>query len=110
MPPKALSRFAERGAGWGKPPPTSAQIALRQFRSPLIYFLGAAVLSDGGGGMPKKDKLIETLSSMYTETLGPWAYYILYIQKIFKYIFKNFFFSVDSCHAHYYALKKILYI
>ena len=24
MPPKALSRFAERGAGWRKPPPTSA--------------------------------------------------------------------------------------
>ena len=24
MPPKALSRFAERGAGWRKPPTTSA--------------------------------------------------------------------------------------
>ena len=28
MPPKALSRFAERGAGWRKPPPTSALVGV----------------------------------------------------------------------------------
>ena len=28
MPPKALSRFAERGAGSGKPPPTDERVGL----------------------------------------------------------------------------------
>ena len=37
MPPKALSRFAERGAGSGKPPPTSARdFSLRTKRSLLL--------------------------------------------------------------------------
>ena len=43
-----------------------------------FYLLGAAVLHDRGS-VPEDYKLIDTLATMYTETIGPWGRMVLLI-------------------------------
>lgn len=57
-----------------------------------FYFLGASVLHKQGM-VPQSFEMINTLSSMYTETLGPWAYYLFGIGA-FAVLYSTYFVTV----------------
>lgn len=96
-PNEPTPEWEQRAKGWIRVMQLDCYFAFVIYTTTTIafYFLGAAVLSKSGGGMPKKDQLIETLSSMYTETLGPWAYYVFIICSILV-LFSTLFVSIAS--------------
>ena len=48
------------------------------FATVAFYFLGAGVLSEMGL-VPKGPDMVRTLAHMFTQTLGPWSYYLFLI-------------------------------
>jgi manganese transport protein len=66
--------WAHRARGWIKVMYMDALLSMVIYTSvtAAFYFLGAAILH-GGGGVPEGSGMVNALSRMYTETLGPWA-------------------------------------
>jgi len=73
-PKKDTPEWVSRAKGWIKVMYTDALLAMVIYTTATVafYLLGAAVLH-GRGEIPKGFEMVETLSMMYTETLGPWA-------------------------------------
>lgn len=74
---KSSPEYAEwlaRAKGWIRVMKLDASAAMLCYTlvTALFYLLGAAVLNRQGL-VPESANLIETLSRMYTDTLGPWA-------------------------------------
>ena len=73
-PKKDSPDWVNRARGWIKVMYTDALFSMVIYTivTAAFYVLGAAVLH-GRGEIPKGFAMVETLSRMYTETLGPWA-------------------------------------
>lgn len=73
-PRKDTEEWTNRARGWIKVMYLDALLAMAVYTlvTAAFYLLGAAVLHSSGS-MPEGYQMIETLSKMYTETLGPWA-------------------------------------
>ena len=73
-PKKDTPEWVRRAKGWIKVMYVDALVAMVIYTITTVafYLLGAAVLH-GRGEIPKGFAMVETLSMMYTETLGPWA-------------------------------------
>ncbi len=73
-PKKDTPEWVNRAKGWIKVMYVDALVAMVIYTIATVafYLLGAAVLH-GRGEIPKGFEMVETLSMMYTETLGPWA-------------------------------------
>jgi Mn2+/Fe2+ NRAMP family transporter len=66
--------WAGRARGWIKVMYVDALLSMVIYTAvtAAFYFLGAAILH-GRGGVPEGFEMVNALSRMYTETLGPWA-------------------------------------
>ena len=73
-PKKDTPEWVRRAKGWIKVMYMDALLAMVIYTIATVafYLLGAAVLH-GRGEIPKGFEMVETLSMMYTVTLGPWA-------------------------------------
>ena len=65
-----------------------------------FYFLGAGILN-GMGLVPASDKMIATLSNMYTQTLGGWALWVFYAGAIAT--LYGTIFAATAAHSRVYA-------
>ena len=76
--------WQRRAKGWIKVMYLDALLALAVYTlvTAAFYLLGAAVLH-GQGAVPEGYAMVETLSRMYTETLGPWAKSVFLIGAFF---------------------------
>ncbi len=75
---EAHQAWLKRARGWIRVMTVDALCALFCYTlvTVLFYLLGAAVLHELHGKLPDSRALLEALSKMYTETLGPWAYWV----------------------------------
>jgi Mn2+/Fe2+ NRAMP family transporter len=73
-PQNGTKEWVNRARGWIKVMYMDALLSMVIYTSvtAAFYFLGAAILH-GRGGVPEGFEMVNTLSRMYTETLGPWA-------------------------------------
>ncbi len=73
-PRNGTVEWANRARGWIKVMYLDALLSMAIYTSvtAAFYFLGAAILH-GRGGVPEGYEMVNALSRMYTETLGPWA-------------------------------------
>lgn len=73
-PKQDSPEWVQRAKGWIKVMYLDAffSMVIYTIATAAFYLLGAAVLH-GRGEIPKGFQMVETLSRMYTETLGPWA-------------------------------------
>lgn len=73
-PRKGTPEWANRARGWIKVMSLDALLSMAVYTvvTAAFYFLGASILH-GGGAVPEGFAMVDTLSRMYTETLGPWA-------------------------------------
>jgi Mn2+/Fe2+ NRAMP family transporter len=73
-PRNGTLEWVNRARGWIRVMYMDALLSMVIYTSVTVafYFLGAAVLH-GGGEVPEGFEMVNTLSRMYTETLGPWA-------------------------------------
>jgi Mn2+/Fe2+ NRAMP family transporter len=73
-PKKDTPDWVRRAKGWIKVMYVDALVAMVIYTIATVafYLLGSAVLH-GRGEIPKGFAMVEILSRMYTETLGPWA-------------------------------------
>jgi manganese transport protein len=73
-PREETKEWEERAKGWVRVMYWDAILAMicYTFVTAMFYLLGAAVLHRNGT-VPASDQLIETLATMYTQALGPWA-------------------------------------
>ncbi len=94
--------WVERARGWIRVMQTDAWVSLVVYTSATIafYFLGAAVLNRdflaGRGTIPSNEKLMETLSAMYTRTLGPSFGQAVFIVGAFAVLYSTFFVATAS--------------
>ena len=86
-----------RAKGWIRVMQLDCYVAFCIYTTTTIafYFLGAAVLSGSQEGLPAKGELIKTLSNMYTQTLGHWAFYV-FIGCSILVLFSTLFVSIAS--------------
>ena len=77
--PDGSAGWRARVLGWTRVMQTDAlcSMVIYTVATLAFYFLGAGILK-GMGLVPAADKTIETLSNMYTQTLGPWAVWVFY--------------------------------
>ncbi len=75
---KAHDEWLIRARGWIRVMTLDALFSLLcyTFVTALFYLLGAAVVHEMHGKLPDGGKLLGALSSMYTESLGPWAKWV----------------------------------
>ncbi len=80
-----------RARGWTRVMMLDALLSMMAYTVTTIAFfvLGAAVLH-ARGEIPSEDRLIETLASMYTNTLGPWAKWV-FLAGAFLVLFSTLF-------------------
>ncbi len=73
-PRQDTAQWTARAKGWIRVMYMDALLAMVVYTivTAAFYLLGAAVLH-AGGVVPEGYQMVETLSRMYTETLGPWA-------------------------------------
>jgi manganese transport protein len=73
-PRNGTSEWVNRARGWIKVMYLDALLSMAIYTivTAAFYFLGAAILH-GRGPVPEGFEMVNTLSRMYTETLGPWA-------------------------------------
>lgn len=66
--------WIRRARGWIKVMRMDALLSMAVYTAvtAAFYFLGAAILH-GGAAIPEGFEMVNVLSRMYTETLGPWA-------------------------------------
>lgn len=72
--------WRERARGWIRVMGIDVlnSMAIYTFATVAFYLLGAGILF-GLGVIPKGTEMVESLSNMYTETLGGWAYFLFLI-------------------------------
>ena len=72
--------WRERARGWIRVMGIDVlnSMAIYTFATVAFYLLGAGILF-GLGVIPKGTDMVESLSNMYTETLGGWAYFLFLI-------------------------------
>ena len=72
--------WLERARGWIRVMGIDVlnSMAIYTFATVAFYLLGAGILF-GLGVIPKGTEMVESLSNMYTETLGGWAYFLFLI-------------------------------
>jgi Mn2+/Fe2+ NRAMP family transporter len=73
-PADGTREWEERAKGWIQVMKLDALVSMfvYTFMTAAFYLLGAAILH-GSGDVPQGFGMIESLSAIYTETLGPWA-------------------------------------
>lgn len=73
-PKRGTPEWVRRAKGWIKVMYLDAFLSMVVYTTATVafYVLGASVLH-GRGEIPQGFAMVETLSRMYTETLGPWA-------------------------------------
>ncbi len=73
-PRNGTADWARRARGWIKVMQLDALLSMVIYTlvTAAFYFLGAAILH-GRGAVPEGFEMVNALSRMYTETLGPWA-------------------------------------
>ena len=73
-PRNGTPEWANRARGWIKVMQLDALLSMVIYTlvTAAFYFLGAAILH-GRGAVPEGFEMVNALSRMYTETLGPWA-------------------------------------
>lgn len=73
-PNDGSKEWAERARGWFKVMYLDAVLSMVVYTivTAAFYLLGAAVLHTGGT-IPEGYQMVDTLSRIFTETLGPWA-------------------------------------
>ena len=73
-PRNGTPEWANRARGWIKVMYLDSLLSMAIYTTvtAAFYFLGAAILH-GKGAVPEGFAMVNTLSRMYTETLGPWA-------------------------------------
>lgn len=83
-PREANPQWLERARGWIRIMQTDALVAMVLYTAATVafYVLGAAVLH-GMGTIPSGYAMVDTLSAMYTSTLGPWAFYLFLLGAFF---------------------------
>ena len=93
--------WVRRAKGWIRVMYIDSLISLVVYTvvTAAFYLLGAAVLHNRGE-IPKGYAMVETLSGMYTNTLGPWAMYI-FLLGAFVVLFSTFFAVIASWSRQY---------
>ena len=78
------AEWLARAQGWIRVMKADVLMAMLVYTTATVafYILGAAVLY-GMGVIPSGYEMIGTLSSMYTTTLGPWAFYLFLLGAFF---------------------------
>ena len=73
-PRNGTPEWVNRARGWIKVMYLDSLLSMAIYTTvtAAFYFLGAAILH-GRGAVPEGFEMVNTLSRMYTETLGPWA-------------------------------------
>lgn len=76
---EASDEWRARARGWIRVMHADilASLAVYTLATVAFYLLGAGILH-GMGKVPSASDMIPTLSSLYTETLGPWALWVFY--------------------------------
>ncbi len=76
--------WLERARGWIKIMQADTLVAMLVYTVATIafYLLGASILH-GRQQIPKGYEMVKTLSFIYTETLGPWAYWLFLLGAFF---------------------------
>lgn len=83
--PKSESKeWVTRALGWVRVMKIDAALAMVIYTLATVafYILGARVLY-GMGRIPSGYEMVQTLSNMYTGTLGPWAFYLFLLGAFF---------------------------
>jgi manganese transport protein len=95
-PNEKTDEWTARAQGWIKVMQLDCYLALLIYTTVTLafYFLGAAVLH-ARGEIPAGIDVLWTLSSIYTQTFGPWAFY-LFIGAGFFVLFSTLFVSIAS--------------
>ena len=88
--------WVDRAKGWIGVMQLDCYIALAIYTTTTIafYFLGAAILHSKGLD-PKGMDLVRTLSTVYTETVGPCAYFI-FVGSALLALFSTLFVTIAS--------------
>ena len=95
-PNEGTAEWERRARGWIRVMQLDCYFAMGIYTSTTVafYLLGAAVLH-ARGEVPAENAIVATLSAMYTETLGAWAYWI-FIGSAFLVLFSTLFVSIAS--------------
>ena len=95
-PNEPSDQWKRRALGWIRVMQLDCYFAMLIYTATTVafYLLGAAILH-GRGEVPERMNVVRTLSSMYTETLGPGAYW-LFIASAFMVLFSTLFVSIAS--------------
>ena len=88
--------WERRAAGWIRVMQVDTIFAMFVYTTSTVafYILGARVLY-GEGNIPAGYDMINTLSDMYTRTLGPWAFYLFLLGAFFV-LYSTFFASTAA--------------
>jgi Mn2+/Fe2+ NRAMP family transporter len=88
--------WARRARGWVRVMQTDAIVAMVLYTTATVafYILGAAVLHRMGV-VPRGDEMVLMLSNMFTETFGPWAFFIFVVGAFFV-LYSTFFVATAS--------------
>lgn len=95
-PPTPDETWTARTRGWVRVMQFDALLAMLLYTTATIafYFLGASILHKLGM-VPKGDEMVLTLSRMFTETFGPWAFY-LFVSGTFFVLYSSLFVGLAS--------------
>jgi Mn2+/Fe2+ NRAMP family transporter len=88
--------WVRRARGWVRVMQTDAVVAMVLYTTATVafYILGAAVLHRMGV-VPRGDEMVRMLSNMFTETFGPWAFFV-FVVGAFCVLYSTFFASTAS--------------
>ena len=89
-------QWAERAKGWIRVMQLDCYFALVVYTTTTVafYFLGAAILNRKGL-VPNGFEIVRTISHVYTETLGEWAYAV-FLFSAFLVLFSTLFVTIAS--------------
>lgn len=88
--------WVRRARGWVRVMQTDAVVAMVLYTTATVafYILGAAVLHRMGV-VPRGDEMVRMLSNMFTETFGPWAFFV-FVVGAFCVLYSTFFAATAS--------------
>lgn len=83
--------WSEKARGWIRVMQVDTVVAMFVYTAATVafYILGARILY-GMGTIPSGYDMVQTLSSLYTSTLGPWAFYLFLLGAFFVLYSTNF--------------------
>jgi manganese transport protein len=99
--PEDSEAWRNRARGWIKVMHTDilAAMLIYTFATVAFYLLGAGILNKMGL-VPKGNEMIKTLSNMYSETMGPFGFYLFLIGAIA--VLYSTIFAATAAHARLY--------